>query len=86
MSLMVECYYSGYHGNVVKRLMNCVNHTSNVLSPSSAMHLLYLIGMKVGPIPRTMHMPEETQVLSEPKSNLLNKNKSAEKENISNKP
>ena len=72
MSLMVECYYSGYHGNVVKLLVNCVNHTSNVLSPSSAMHLLYLMGMKVGPIPRTMHMAEETQVLLEPKSNLLN--------------
>ena len=27
MSLMVECYYSEYHGNVVKLLVNCVNHT-----------------------------------------------------------
>ena len=27
MSLMAECYYSEYHGNVVKLLVNCVNHT-----------------------------------------------------------
>ena len=79
MSLMVACYYSGYHGNVVKLLVNCVNHTSNELSPSSAMHLLYLMGMKVGPIPRTMYMAEETQVLLESKSNLSNKKESAER-------
>ena len=30
MSLMVECYYNSYHGNVDKPFVNCVNHTSNL--------------------------------------------------------
>jgi len=32
MLLKVECYCSGYHGNVVKHLVNCVNHTSTLFS------------------------------------------------------